>query len=403
MSQPVFSRRMAIGLGVVGALSFLGSLIFAMRSPEVREAFSHQADSFSRSAIGHHALVRLLEEMGTPVTVSRFATGERASAGSVLVLLEPDVTAAGELPGLADLIKQTAADRLVVVLPKWRAVGGPDEEGFARQVAGRSDPADVLRALGLDLELRPGGGAWQSEGLDHQPRLVEPRQVLVGAGLRPLLSDGVGALAAEVEAFDHTILLIADPDLLNNAGILQGDNAQVVLDLLAPVIADRSVLVDETLHGFAAPEGIWARLLDYPLVVVTLQAAVVVALMLWAGMRRFGAVTPLPSALGRGRRVLVENTAHLLWFGGHSPDALSRYWSESLRATAERLHAPLRLDPHALRAWLDGVGKSRHLPQTTADLDEAVARAGHDGPRMLAAARRIHRWRTAMSEHPPRG
>ncbi|MEZ4467904.1 MAG: hypothetical protein R3F43_26550, partial [bacterium] len=191
---------------------------------------------------------------------------------------------------------------------------------------------------------------------------------------------------------------VADPDLINNAGLLAGDNAELVLGLLAPLAEGRSLLIDETLHGFTLPPSIWIQLFRFPLVLVTLQVGLVLALVLLAGMRRFGAAVPLAPALGRGRGVLVENTARLLWFGGHNDDALDTYWAETRAEVAQRLHAPALSGPAEQAAWLDRVAEGRDLKEKVADLAAAVDGAGREADRILAAARRIHRWRRAMIE-----
>jgi hypothetical protein len=407
MSDPLFSRRVAIALGAVAAASFIGGLLFALLGAELREEASHENDTFSRSAIGHHALASLLRRLDVPVVVSRAASGRRAGAGTALLLLEPQVEAhdptAQDLP---EMIRESSAGAIVVVLPKWRTGFRIMPGGFVDEV--EADPAQadaVLRAIEVYARLRPAEGGWQVDGWPAAPTLERSPQVLEGGAFEPLISDtSGGVLVGQVQTLGHEVTVISDPDLLNNAGIFQGKNAEITLALLERVVGDRTVMIDETLHGFAVPEGVWPQLFRFPLVLVVAQVVGVLVLLLWAGMRRFGAPAPVVAILGRGRRVLVENTARVLWFGGHSQDALARYWAETRKQVALTLHAPPRLeseglnDPVAgsLNAWLDGVGQAKQAPETTGEIEAAVITAHGDAERMLVAARRVGRWRAGM-------
>ena len=62
MAAP-FKKNVVIALGALTAISFLAGLIYAMLGPGVQSVSSSRADTFSRSAIGHQALLRLLKRM----------------------------------------------------------------------------------------------------------------------------------------------------------------------------------------------------------------------------------------------------------------------------------------------------------------------------------------------------
>ncbi len=84
-----FSRRMVIGLVSVVSLSFLAALLWGVFGPELRSDRSVASDSFSRSAIGHHAFVELLRELEIPVVVSRNNSGAKAGDRALLLIMEP--------------------------------------------------------------------------------------------------------------------------------------------------------------------------------------------------------------------------------------------------------------------------------------------------------------------------
>ncbi|MGK0362908.1 MAG: hypothetical protein ACI9U2_005230 [Bradymonadia bacterium] len=397
MAAP-FKKNVVIALGVLTAISFLAGLIYAMLGPGVQTVDSVRANTFSRSAVGHHALLTLLKAVDVPVSVSRARTAEKAGAGTVLILLEPRRTAedptAGDLPAL---LRDSGASDVIVVLPKWSPRGRSQRAGWVKRVESVRDQrvADVLTAARLDSTLVEGDGAFVVDAFDGlAPQLSTPR---VLTGIHGVVSDGKGALVGQTQAFGKRIWIISDPDVLNNAGLLDAQNAAFVLALLQHIVGERAVVIDETLHGFSIVEGVWPRLFEFPLVLTTAQVALVLVLVLLAGMRRFGPPAAQAPALGQGREVLISNTARLLWYGGHSAAALDQFWRATLKTVRQGVHAPVQLEGEALWAWLDRVGLARGvLLSATAISADVAAIDGEDGAKILSSARFIAQWRAQM-------
>ncbi len=212
---------------------------------------------------------------------------------------------------------------------------------------------------------------------------------------QPLCARRASATAA---ADDRSVWAVADPDLFNNAGFGLGDNAALVLEVLRRATAGgRTLVIDETANGHVKPPRVFAALFDFPLVLVVLHSALLLGALLWAAMRRFGAPEPAPPAYGRGREALMESTASLMRYGGHSAHALRSYWRGALRQMRDATGAP-RAGHDALLLWLDRVGANRGADLTAAELDEAVSSAASSGrdEAMVRAARQIHAYRERM-------
>lgn len=388
--QDLFSRRVVAALVLFGVASFLGGLLYVVQRPPGAPVVSHGADTFSASAVGYRGLVELMRRLDVPVLQSRARTGRKAAPGTVLFLAEPPADGAEDL---LDLVTAAEPDAVVLVLPKW-AADEADARGWVTSV--RPAPVEAAQAVYDALGLRgvvervpPGDGV----------AVASPAQVVRGGELEPLVVLGGDVVVGVTHAYGEQVVVVADPDLVNNAGLARAGNPEQLVRVLARVAPAATALVfDETLHGHAAPESVWHLLLEFPLVLVPLQAGVVVLLLLWAATRRFGAPAPPPRALGRGAGVLIEHTALLLGFGGHSGYALARYWQVSVRGVREALHAPHDAEGPALWAWLAQVGRARGVEVDPGALDAAVAAAGRGhGRDVLAVARRIHAWRAAMS------
>ena len=89
MSEASFRPRTVLILALVGGTSLLAFCLLLAFGDEFSEVSSHEGDAFSRSALGHHAFVALLEELDVPVVVSRSATARKLRDSSVLVVAEP--------------------------------------------------------------------------------------------------------------------------------------------------------------------------------------------------------------------------------------------------------------------------------------------------------------------------
>lgn len=322
--------------GVLGSL-VLSFLLMVFRSEAVDEV-SVGSDSYSVSALGHHVLVELLRETGRPVSRSRFQTGLRARR-ALLLLAEPDIRDAEQFDELL-----ASAERVLVVLPKRRGTRDPERDHWIGDDGLRDldDATDVLKTISdhatvQRFELPPN--VWQFLG--DVPELPFPRiddlQVLKGSGFRPLIRCQHGTLLGAFSTDHGTVHVLADPDVLANHGIDDGDNAAFALGALDALREDRGLVVDETLHGFELAPSLWEELGRFPLALVLAQAFLLLFVVGWIGLGRFGPTVPLPRALPNDKQFLLDNTASLLMRGDHALQAVRRYFRHTVRRTARRL------------------------------------------------------------------
>ena len=399
-----FGRRGARWLAAIAGLSLVASAVLATFA-DLFEVPSFQADAFSRSAIGHHALVQLLRELGFTVVVSRSRTAEQVSGDAVLVLAEPGLPDGDADPGRRDRAERMleAASRVLLVLPKRE--GAPDPLrprwlGSGWQVG----VAEARRALDLvDVPgkvVRPTHSVADWRGPLPAPALDAP-QLLAGSDLAPLVESGAGMLAGERTGDGQHLVVLADPDVLATHGIAKGDDAILVVRLLERLGAGpggAAVVFDETLHGNEVEPALARELLRWPLVLATIQAALVLALLAWAALVRFGRPRRAPSGLAAGKALLLDNTADLLRHGGHVAPALAAYWRASKEAVAHALRPPGDASAD-LDRWLAGHAAARDRGVTLDALERRVAalptRGGED--EALRVAIDIQRFREEMT------
>ncbi|HET9317561.1 MAG TPA: DUF4350 domain-containing protein [Vicinamibacteria bacterium] len=413
MSEGPFSRRALVWLISISVASFATWLVVGLIAPEPTDVESAEADAYSRSAIGHRAFVELLRAQNVPVMVSRFDSGGRAGEQALLVVAEPrlDVDAPTRSRKLQQMLR--SARHTLLVLPKRQGHEDSDHRGWLAR-AELVPPTAISRVLqDADIPagyaLPSGDGIQQCDGVPANPTLQRPQLIrATGDGLTPLIACTNGWLLAEREdAQGGRVLVLSDPDVLANHGLGDGDNATVAWAILGYARQPgQAVVLDETLHGHERVPSLWRELFTFPLAAASLQGALVVGFLVWAGLARFGAPLPVPVALSAGKGVLVDNTAALLRLGGHSAYTLGRYLESLKYEVARTLHAPAGLAPPELRERLRRLGRRRRVTEDLGALETSVARLRDEKApapaAVLAVARRVHRWRQEMLGGPER-
>lgn len=401
--ERLFEGRTGIVLGAVIAVGLAVTLFFTVFAPDPVTGGGPPpagADTFSRSAIGYRGLVRLLEAE-LPVLVSRGYSAAKGSPERALVLFEPEPD--GDLgQRFAELV--AAAEKngvpLVVALPKWRGRRAADRPAWIDAIEERpqADAERVLAALmhgdpAVYRVRRPASASgWRSELGGPAPELPRPQLLAPVGALVPLIAAGEGVLVAKVDG--SPVWVVADPDLLNNAGLARGANAVIAHRLLVDELGAGALIVDESLHGYPPPATLWQALLRFPLLCFSLQLAALTGLAVWAGAGRFGRPLPPPSRLPPGQWTLVDNTARLLAVGRRPGSAAERYFHLVVERTAAALHLPPGLDPEQRLRELHRLSRLRGVEPGIAALRAELNRlsAGAEPRRVVAFGQAVHRW-----------
>lgn len=419
-----FSRSTVGWVAAIGVISFALALILSAYGEDLWSKPSPHANSFSRSALGHRALVELLESMGLGV-VSRRSPGT-GSPGIVrpLIAAEPDPRVMQEYGERLEELRKEARSRdaaLVVVLPKWRGEQDPGKPGWiaSAELLPEVEVLGVLRALGEDsLEtadivreesprksrVQGCSARWRSsKAIDFRVDLAPAQLLVPGSGLEPEVTCGKNMLVArhQPDAEGPEIYLVSDPDLLNNHGLAAGDNAVVIYELLAHRLGARGVIFDETVHGLRRTPGLLAEAFRFPLLLAVLQVLVLAGVLLWAGMGRFGKPLPTQASLGSGRQVLIATTARLLTDGGHGAESLARYFQQTVRGLAAGLGLSSDLPEPELIGRLQRLSDERRLGMDLRVLAAQVKQSPEAGMATdwaLSIARDLHRWRQEMMD-----
>ncbi len=421
-----FSRKAIGWITGVGVASFLLALVLTAFADDLFGRPTPAANSFSRSALGHRAVVELLQSLGVGAVSRRTpGTGDPGPLRP-LIAAEPDPAVLASADGRLAELRREARSRgavLVVVLPKWTGIPDPSNPSWIRSAVlmPESEAVGVLAALDepgfqmarLSRERTqaptplPCSARWiSSQGEDFRVELMAAQLLDPRPGLSPeVVCNGRLLVASHQSEGGPEIFVVSDPDLLNNHGLARGDNAGFVHALLTHRLGARGAVFDETIHGFRRTPGLLAEAFRFPLLTATLQAAVLVGILLWAGMGRFGKPRQPPGALGEGRQVLIDSTARLLTWGGHAGESLGQYFRQTVRALAAHFALPADLPEAETLDRLQRISRERRLGM---DLDRLRRQAdnptssalgsGQDADQALSLARDLHRWREEMMD-----
>lgn len=413
-----FSRRAVAWIVGTVAASFVASILLGVYGKDLERRPSSGANTFSYSALGHRALAEMLRSLGLEVRSRRVPAGG-IGPRRPLVLAEPDrVGMSGNLRALRDEAKTRAAP-LVLVLPKWRGASRKDKPEWIGKVEGELENEIRFRLEDFGSEtglfkLAAKRFAGKTAGCTAVWRPGEPpvpldvdieTAQLFSRPLEefaPVVECAGGVLAARRQATEESpqLLVIADPDLLNNHGLGRGENAAAIYQLLTRSLGAEGVIFDETIHGFLRVPGLLNEALSFPMALGVIQSFLLLGVVLWAGMGRFGKPLPAPAGLAAGKEVLIDNTAKLLAGGGYAGDSVERYFRQTTRAVAAHYFLPSDLPEGERLARLQRITGARGSGLNLAEMQREIRRLpdGRRGGEPAAKiARRLHQWRVEMT------
>jgi hypothetical protein len=334
MNGNPFTLRSALLLVLGGAALFVALLWMIGAGLGAGSANDGGGHGGGRGLNGFAGLAQLLEQSGRTVALARTETALRQA--DVLVLTPPQSAEGAEIDRIVS--RHRALGPTVVITPKWQAVPIPAsvrpagaKQGWV-QLAGTSPPQwqGFLDDVGVAIGPMRGGSRWQAQGFGGE--LPEPSQVLTGSGprLAPLvigpdggilaayLADGghyPGLEAMAIERPQATVggqsiwplILVFEPDLLDNYGLAREENARLAMVLLDAATNGQAMPVtfDITLNGHARSANLLTLAFTPPFLAATLC-------LLLAGWSSAG-----------GRSCASARPA---WPDAPSPSARPRWW-----------------------------------------------------------------------------
>ena len=419
-----FSRGAVLALVVFGALAFLALLWSIGRGMDDAQPQASGAHVSGKGLVGYAALATYLEKRGFAVSKVQ---SPAALKGEGLLVLTPPRTGGEAIEAVVEQHRRHGPT--LVIAPKWIAVpGAKDAKGKAPdgwvQLADAVPPSwekfhDEI-TVGV-APMRSGGlpGTWQGAGLSGALPVSE--KVLSGSGetLVPLVigaSDGrvlaayiedggdypalrdIAAIQApepdedEADYELYPVVLVFEPDLLNNYGFADQANARLAERLVTAMLdgSNRKVAFDLTLNGYARSQNLLSMAFVPPFLAATLCLIFAALVTGWRAFNRFGPPLASGRAIAFGKRALVANAAALIRRTGRFHLIGAPYADAARERLARALALPARLDGAAAEAAIDRALAARTPGAVPFSAAAAAMRAARRPTDLLRAAQTLH-------------
>jgi hypothetical protein len=385
----------------IGLLGFIGALMLSAYGPDLRKSEDGLGHALSDSAIGFSGLVRLARETGHQVD---FVRDRHQWGEDGLLIVTPPI---GTID-VGEIIQGRSHEPTLIILPKWQTVEDTAHKGWIRidSLLPAEDPAGVLAPQSRLAIKRVASGGRALTSKSYLPANIHfdaprPIQLITGFTLSaqvvdgnevpstfyPLIADRDGAVLAQIGP--TPLYVLADPDLVDNAGLKSFDHARAALALiewLATSSQTHRINFDVTLNGLGHARSPLTLAFDPPFLAMTLTVAFVLVLLGLSAPARFGAPRPRERAIAFGKAALVDNSAALVRKGGRAHRLGARYAAVIRERAARAFGASTRIKGEAVDAYLDGLGHGSFSERA------AAAEAANDDTSLLAAAQALYDW-----------
>lgn len=414
-----FSRRAVLAIVLLGTALFVGLLWMIGAGTGMGSPNNGGAHAGSNGLTGYAAMADYLDRRGYVVSTVR-NEGALRRAG-LLVLTPPAATDGGEIE------KIVAARRYIgptlVISPKWlQFPAGRGEQGVKKgwvRLHGIQPPEwrgflDELTVFERGGKQRPA--RWRAEGLTGP--LPDGQHIQAGAGtglvqlvagsrddetLAGFMDDGGSYPGLEAMARDrvlhsgtednlYPVVIVFEPDLLNNYGMADFANARLAEALVrASGVPDGGgVVFDLTLNGLGRSDNLLTLAFTPPFLAATLCLMLVALMVGWRAFLRFGPPLATDRAIAFGKRALVANSAGLVRRSGRLHLLAKPYVDRTRQNLIVGLGLPRALDGEQAGTAIDRALAARHPdaePFTAVSARLMDAKRPHD---LLKAARDLH-------------
>jgi hypothetical protein len=414
-----FSRRAVLAIVLLGCALFVALLWMIGTGTGFGSPNNGAAHAGSNGLTGYAAMADYLERRGYAV---RRVRNEGALDKPGLLVLTPPAHADGK-----EIEKIVAGHRYVgptlVISPKWVELPAMREQTEAKKgwvrLGGTRAPEwrGFLDDVSVDLgKVDANGQKAKWQGLGVSGTLPDRDHLLWGEGerLMPLVTERDGRILAaliddggfypsferaagrQLGAMDdeqiYPLVIVFEPDLLNNYGMASRESAELAETLVraSGVGPGGPVLFDLTLNGLGRADNLLTLAFTPPFLAATLCLLLAALIIGWRAFLRFGPPLAQDRAIAFGKRALVANSAGLVRRSGRLHLLGGPYADRARERLVQALALPRTLDPEHAEQAIDRALQARHgdaEPFTAIAARLRAARRAHD---LLKAARDLH-------------
>jgi hypothetical protein len=340
-----FNPRTVLGMLLFGALAFIATLYFTGAGATGGTDNNGGNHAAGRGLNGYAAFAQLLGKQGYKVSLSR--SPAQLASRSLLVLTPPLAADPDKLNRIIN--RRRLAGPTIVILPKWLAAKirasaevkaepgwvvlfGAVAPKWARDLIEKdSFKPEIDKLAGDDAHWNgmglggsfPDSGRVMSVKAKNLVPLVRDRagRTLAGywddAGDYPLLDEAADVNPAQNRKVDENlwpVVIVAEPDLVNNYGFADQDRALLSLAIVRATMErhDLPIVFDLTLDGLGSSKNLLTLAFSPPFLAATLCLILAALVIGWRGFRRFGPPLADTPVFAFGKRQLAVNGAALI-------------------------------------------------------------------------------------------
>jgi hypothetical protein len=388
-SEGAFNPRTMLLVTAVGIAAFIAMLVLGAYAPDLRSGHNGGAHALSNSATGFSGLVRLADETGRNPVIVRNQTDLDSEDLAV-------VTPESFTSDLGKLMKARGSRTTLIVLPKWETVADPTHNGWVT-TSGLLSPLISEAVLAPLVSLKIAEAKSHHEPLRNADptvpatlRFLAPAivQTMTGGSIKAVITTKSGGIVLGKVA-DRPLYILSDPDLINNHGMgnqQQAASALAMLDFLNSTGA-KSILFDVTVNGLGRSRSPLKLAFDAPFLGVTLIIFTAMVLAAWQALVRFGPVKRRERAIAFGKRALVDNSAARIRKAAREAHLGDRYVEVIRERAANLFRIPVTLDADALSRRLEKLNPQHSFAEAAEAAYSAQTR-----DELLVAAQSLNHW-----------
>lgn len=387
-----FRRNAIVIMFLVGFAAFVALLYGLGTGDRLASGKNGQAHGASNSIVGYKALANMLEKTGTPVEYSRTAAG--LDKRGLLIVTPAPYSDSEELQQIVQ--NRAYVGPTLIILPKWSVGRIPTlKKGWVQRTGLFSEEmgARMLEAV-ADVEIsvpeEPEEGTnsgvpvlSRSAISTDVPRPADPvtikgdyiRQIVTdpksGEALIAYVDDG--GVYAQLDSLDESqitdeedidvsyfpVVIVADADLLNNAGMADRKTAEHALALVSAVSTGSETLVtfDLTFNGLGSAENLLTLAFEPPFLSATICLIIAALAAAWMAFNRFGPPLRDKRSIEFGKTALVHNSAGFIQRMQREHLVTDPYAELIRKQAATAAGISPTTDPSEVREKLDALGE----------------------------------------------
>ena len=190
----------------------------------------------------------------------------------------------------------------------------------------------------------------------------------------------------------YPVIVVFEPDLLNNYGMAQQANAVLGERLIQAALdgEDKAVSFDLTLDGYGRSQNLLELAFKPPFLAATLCLLLAGMVALWRAFNRFGPPLLTGRSIAFGKYALVSNAAGLLRRARRLHLVGAPYADAARERLVKALALPARLDPAQAEKAIDRALAARDPSATPFSAAAAQLRAAKGPRNLLRAAQLLH-------------